>query len=124
MCICQLSVAESELLQPGVLEPCRQVMTAIYDLEYERAKAVSKQLIATAADDPAGYVMLARTYWAEQLSGERALSIDRFASSDFFARTTNYQDRVDAEAEKRFRYLSAEAISRGKAKLAKQPNDP
>jgi len=122
--ICLLSAAESELLPPEVLEPCRQVIKEIYDLEYGRAKAVSQQLIAAAADDPAGYVMLARAFWAEQLSGERALSIDRFASSDFFARTTNYQDRLAAESETRFRDLSAEAISRGRAKLAKRPNDP
>lgn len=98
-------------------------MDAIYSLEYDHAATLSKQMIAAAPDDPAGYVMLARTDWAEQLSAERALTIDRFASSDFFSGTSRYRVKPDAAAERRFLELSEQAISKAKARLAANPSD-
>ena len=115
--------APARVLTPEALERSQSVMRAMYTLDYDRAEELSKRMIAEAPDDPAGYANLARTYWNEQLAGERLLTIDRFAASGFFSESPRYRVKIDPAAEKRFREACEEAIARGKKRLDQNPND-
>jgi tetratricopeptide (TPR) repeat protein len=102
------------------------VMDDIYRMRYEEAAEASRQRIAAAPDDPAGYVLLARTYWAQEMIRKHAFSISRFASPDFFVedQEEKYKIKVDPAVEKRFLDTTREAIGRANAVLRKDSKNP
>lgn len=101
----------------------REVVDAIYRLDYARAETLSRQMIEESPEDLSGYVFLARTYWSDELNKKHALSMDRFAAPDFFAekQERKYTIEVDQAAEERFALVSQQAIDKGKALLDKEP---
>jgi tetratricopeptide (TPR) repeat protein len=105
------------------IERLREVQQAVYSLDYARAQELCRRMISAAPEDPAGYVLLARTHWLEELASEQQLSIDRFASSDFFAETPRYKAEVSAAARARFRSANGEAIERAKTRVKNRPDD-
>jgi tetratricopeptide (TPR) repeat protein len=112
-----------QILPAGRLERLRLGIRDVYNLEYDSARQHFQGLVKESPEDPAGYVYLAWTEWVQELSRQQELSIDRFASSDFFAESPKYRLRVNAEAEERFRRLSDQAIQKAQAQLSRNPGD-
>ena len=102
----------------------RPIVDAIYRMDYQRAEALSRRLVQESPDDPAGYVFLARTFWALELNRHHALSMDRFAAPDFFQDSKDYRYRigVDPGAEKAFDQATEQAILKAKALLKTDPD--
>jgi len=112
-----------EIFPRQQLDRIRLGLAAIYALEHKRAEAIFEQMIAESPDDAAGYAYLATTLWRKQLSEMQELSIDRFASSGFFAENARPLVTVDPTFEAQFRQLSADAIARAKRRLRVAPED-
>jgi len=121
------------LLAPAALEAAidvagltrlRVIVDAIYRMEYERAEALCTKLIGEAPEDPAGYVFLARTYWARELNRHRALSMDRFAAPDFFQESKDYKYTIRGEpgAVLVFDEATERAVAKARALLTTDPD--
>jgi hypothetical protein len=108
----------------GKLKRLRPIVDAIYRMDYPGAEALSRRLIQESPDDPAGYVFLARTYWARELNRQHALSMDRFAAPDFFQESKDYKYKltVDPAAEQAFDAVTAQAIGKAKALMKANPH--
>jgi hypothetical protein len=115
--------APAQVMPEADLASARQVVQAIYSLDYARAANLSRQWIAAHPDDPMGYVLLARTMWAEQLNSAQGLTIERFASSNYFSDSSRHRVPLNADAERRFREASESGIRTARAKLQKNPQD-
>ena len=115
--------ATAQLFPPEQLERIQLGVQDVYNLEYEAARQHFQGLVEAAPEDPAGYVYLAWTEWVQELGSQQELSIDRFASSDFFSEAPQYHLRVDPAAEARFRQLSEQGIEKARARLSRNPND-
>jgi tetratricopeptide (TPR) repeat protein len=113
----------AQLFPPERTERIQLGVRDVYNLEYETARQRFQELVEAAPDDPAGYVYLAWTEWVKELGSQQELSIDRFASSDFFSEAPLYRMHVDPGAEARFRQLSQQGIDRARARLSRNPND-
>lgn len=112
-------------IPPERMQWLLDVMDDIYRMRYEEAAEASRQRIAAAPEDPAGYVMLARTYWSQEMIRKHAFSINRFAASDFFEekQKDKYKIRVDPEVERRFMDITGQAVERAKAVLVTDPQN-
>lgn len=115
--------AQTSPFPEDLLARLQGINREIYSLNYERAAALCREMIAREPDHPAGHVYLAKTYWVEDLNTRQALSIDRFASSEFFAKQPRSGLAVHSESEKRFLDASDEAIRRSRDWLAKHKGD-
>ena len=124
--LCVLScgaVAAREVLRPDELEFGRQVMRSIYSLDYASAEALCRRMIASKPEEALGYALLARTFWAKQLSAGQGLTIDRFAGRAFYSGTADQRVAVTPEAERSYREASATAAAKAKQKLARDASD-
>jgi tetratricopeptide (TPR) repeat protein len=101
----------------------RAVMDAIFSLDHRAGEKLCRDWIAAAPDDPGGYVYLARTKWSEELSTRRALSLERYASPEFFSDDERYRLPVPPATVDSFRSFNAAGIARAKAMLARNPRD-
>jgi tetratricopeptide (TPR) repeat protein len=108
---------------PKTLERLQQVVDWIYRMQYADAASLCQKMIGEDPTDPAGYVYLARTYWIEALSSEQALTLERFAASDFFSELPGYKVVVDPALEARLRKASEEGIARAKQRIASNAGD-
>jgi len=117
------AAAQATLFPPDQLTRIQQGVRDIYNMEYSRAAEIFQRMIQNAPDDPAGYAYLAMTCWIEELSAKQELSIERFASSDFFEENPKYRPKVDPAVEERFRKLNRQAIDKAWAQIKKDPND-
>lgn len=117
------AVAQVTLFPPGQLTRIQQGIRDIYNMEYSRAAENFQSMIQNAPEDPAGYAYLAMTYWIEELSAKQELSIERFASSDFFEENPKYRPKVDPAAEERFRRINRQAVEKAWARIGKNPDD-
>ena len=113
----------AQLFPPERLERIQLGIRDVYNLEYEAARQRFQGMVDASPDDPTGYVYLAWTEWVKELGNQQELSIDRFASSDFFSEAPLYRMHVDPGAEARFRELSQQGIDRAQARLSRNPND-
>ena len=113
----------AQLFPPEQLERIRLGIRDVYNLEHEAARQHFQGMVEAAPDDPAGYVYLAWTEWLKELGNQQELSIDRFASSDFFSEAPLYRMRVDPRAEARFRQSSQQGIEKAQARLRQNPDD-
>jgi len=118
-----LPLSAQSLFPPAQLEAIQQGVRDVYNLEYDRAEKLFQSMIDQAPDDPAGHAYLAWTWWVRELGAKQEISIDRFASSDFFAESPQYMLRVDPAVEARFRGRSGLAIEKARARLARDPRD-
>jgi tetratricopeptide (TPR) repeat protein len=116
-------LAGTAVFPPEKLARIRQGIHAIYQMDYAGAAKNFQTMIREAPDDPAGYAYLAMTYWVEELSGKQELSIDRFASSDFFTEAPNYRPTVNPEVERKFREVNQQAIEKAQRRLQSNPRD-
>ncbi|MBM3783231.1 MAG: tetratricopeptide repeat protein [Acidobacteria bacterium] len=107
------SAAGQTLPEDGV-KRVRAIMDAIYSLDHPNAEALCRKWIADEPENAAGYVYLARTKWSEELSRRRALSLERYASPEFFSEDERYRLNVPRGTMDAFRAASAEGIARAK----------
>ncbi len=115
--------AAAQVLSADRLEAGRQVMHSIYSLDYATAEQICQRLIKADPQDPFGYTLLARDVWAEQLQTGQGLTIDRFSGSEFYYGVPDQAIAVSPEAERRFRDASQNAVTRARARLARNPAD-
>ncbi len=115
---------ESSLLPAEQVAKIQDGVRANYDLEHDRAAGIFQKMIREDPEDAAGYIFLAKTYWLEELVKKQELSIDRFASSDFFAESPKYKPEVEPSVEQRFRRVATQGIEKARARLDRAPEDP
>jgi len=115
--------AQAKLFPEPTLSRLQQGIRYIYSLEHDRAIEIYEQMGRDAPDDPTGDTYLAKAYWLKELVQKQELSIDRFASSDFFAETPKYRPVITAQVENNFRAITDRAIEKAKVRLDRNPND-
>ena len=114
---------QSKLFPEPTLSRLQQGIAHIYSLEHDRAIEIYEQMGRESPNDPTGDTYLAKAYWLKELVQKQELSIDRFASSDFFAETPKYKPVIAPQVEENFRAITGRAIEKAKARLDQNPND-
>ncbi len=101
------------------VEAVRQIIDAIYRLDYEKARAMCSRLHATSPEDPLPDVFRARTVWQQEISRHQALGLARFGAKDFFAenQAKKYNLEPDKAVEAEFLELSQRAIEKAKSQV-------
>ncbi len=122
-CLAVVLSAQTPLFPPDRLAAIQQGLRDLYDMQYDQAEETFQTMIREAPDDPAGYAYLAMTYWVRELSGKQELSLDRFASSDFFSENPKFRPAVDPRVEQRFREVNRQAIDKARLRLQASPGD-
>ena len=115
---------DGALLPAGQVAKVQEGIQANYDLEHGRAAALFEAMIREDPDDAVGYIFLAKTYWLEELIKKQELSIDRFASSDFFAESPKYMPEVAPAVERRFLRVATQGIEKARARLDRNAEEP
>jgi tetratricopeptide (TPR) repeat protein len=115
--------AQTKLFPDPTLSRLQQGIAHIYSLEHDRAIEIFERMGREAPEDPTGDTYLAKAYWLKELVQKQELSIDRFASSDFFAETPKYRPVIEPQVEENFRAITDRAIEKAKARLDQIPND-
>jgi len=87
---------------------------ALYNLEYETARAYFERLVADFPEHPAGYLYLATHAWIDWLNRARRLQAGIYINPAFYAQS---EGRGDEEQEKRFRSYIERAIEKAEARL-------
>ena len=114
---------QTKLFPDPTLSRLQQGIAHIYSLDHDRAIEIYGQLSRESPNDPTGDTYLAKAYWLKELVQKQELSIDRFASSDFFAETPKYKPVIAPQVEENFRAITDRAIEKAKARLDQNPND-
>ncbi|MER3427036.1 MAG: hypothetical protein C4334_02880 [Pyrinomonas sp.] len=94
--------------------------TALYNLDYERARQHFAEMARRFSDHPAGPYQLAATLWLQKLNEARRLQSSLYNSESFYAQN---EDRVDERTVQEFRLLTDRAEKLAKARLKKDPRD-
>lgn len=92
---------------------------ALYNLEYDRARIIFKEMARLFPDHPAGPQSLAATVWLEELNRARHLQASLYSTDALQDRS----ERVDRRTVDQFRHLVREAKSLSEARLRRDPND-
>ena len=95
---------------------------ALYNLDYQSARASYVRMTKMAPDHPAGYVNLANNLWLETLNASRRLSTSVYSSGSFYAQDAE-EDEVNRKREREFNDLIKQALAVSKARLDKNPGD-
>jgi predicted Zn-dependent protease len=95
---------------------------ALYNLDYQSARASFVRMTKMAPDHPAGYVNLANNLWLETLNASRRLSTSVYSSGSFYAQDAE-EDEVNRKREREFNDLVRQALAVSKARLDKNPQD-
>ncbi|HZH32362.1 MAG TPA: hypothetical protein VEY11_16475 [Pyrinomonadaceae bacterium] len=93
---------------------------ALYNLDYEAARARFRELARLYPDHPAGAQFLAASLWLETLNASRRLQSGLYNNESFYAKT---EDKVDPKAVAQFKELTREAKALAEARLKKNPKD-
>jgi tetratricopeptide (TPR) repeat protein len=94
---------------------------AVFNLEYERARQIFKEMYRLYPDDPTGPQMLASTVWLETLNKSRLLQASIYSSQSFYTKT---DEKIDPKVSQEFRELARQATQLAKTRLQKKPRDP
>jgi tetratricopeptide (TPR) repeat protein len=103
----------------------REILDAIYRLDYNRAFETAGRLRRESPRDPLGNVFWARTLWQREITRNRALSLSRFAAPDFFVEEREYKYKLepDPEVEAEFSETTRAAIEAANEQLRREPAD-
>jgi hypothetical protein len=96
--------------------------TALYNLDYRKARELFTQMTKTAPGNPAGYVYLANNLWLETLNRSRRLSTSLYSSNSFYAQTAE-SDVTDRVRDREFDGYVKQALAICATLLQKNPND-
>lgn len=93
---------------------------ALYNLDYEAARAKFKEIVRLYPDHPAGSQFLAATLWAQTLNESRRLQSSLYNTESFYAQK---EDKPDPQMVEQFRALMRTAAQLAKARLRRDPKD-
>ncbi|HEX8130636.1 MAG TPA: hypothetical protein VF527_16165 [Pyrinomonadaceae bacterium] len=93
---------------------------ALYNLDYEAARARFRELARLYPDHPAGAQFLAASLWLETLNASRRLQSGLYNNESFYAKT---EDKVDPKIVAQFKEWTREAKTLAEARLKKNPKD-
>lgn len=93
---------------------------ALFNLDYESARAKFKEIARLFPSHPAGPQFLAATLWAETLNQSRRLQAAIYSTESFYAQR---DDKVDPRTVEQFRELTRTAAQLAKARLKRDPKD-
>jgi hypothetical protein len=93
---------------------------ALYNLDYEAARAKFKEIVRLFPDHPAGPQFLAATLWAQTLNESRRLQSSLYNTESFYAQK---EDKPDPRMVEEFRDLTRTAAQLAKARLRRDPKD-
>src|SRR6185369_3731741 len=91
---------------------------ALYNLDYETARARFKKMIELAPDHPAGAQCYASSLWVQQLNEAWKLK-----STLYSDKSTDDKSRVDRKQSDEFRSWTRQAKQLSQARLKKDPKD-
>jgi tetratricopeptide (TPR) repeat protein len=94
---------------------------ALFNLEYEAARQIFKELWRLSPGDPLGPQMLARTLWLEILNNSRLRQGAIYSTQSFDVQS---EDKPDARVTQEFRDLSRQATQLARKPLQSNPRDP
>jgi tetratricopeptide (TPR) repeat protein len=95
---------------------------ALYNIDYQTARARYLRMTQVEPDHPAGYVYLANNLWLETLNSSRRLSTSLYSSGSFYQQV-GQEDKADPKREREFNDLIKQSIALSKARLLKNPDD-
>ncbi|MCI0661560.1 MAG: hypothetical protein L0220_10840, partial [Acidobacteria bacterium] len=120
-------LANAQSLGPGLDELRRLGWEAVYNLDYDTARARFTELKQSAPQHPAGDLLMASLTWIEQLNRSRRLQINIYRSAGFYAGAKPGKDTIDdaipAEVDKTFRQYIAQATTKAQALVKANPKD-
>jgi hypothetical protein len=93
---------------------------ALYNLDYETARARFGELARLYPDHPAGPQFLAASLWLKTLNESRRLQSGLYNNESFYAKT---EDKVDPKVIAQFKELTRTAKGLAEARLKKNPKD-
>ena len=93
---------------------------ALYNLDYEAARARFRELARLYPDHPAGPQFLAASLWLETLNESRRLQSGLYNNESFYAKT---EDKVDPKIVAQFKEWTRTAKQLAEARLKKNPKD-
>ncbi|HEY9404113.1 MAG TPA: hypothetical protein VIQ24_15750 [Pyrinomonadaceae bacterium] len=93
---------------------------ALYNLDYEGARARFSELARLYPDHPAGPQFLAASLWLKTLNESRRLQSGLYNNESFYAKT---EDKVDPKIVAQFKELTRTAKQLAEARLKKNPKD-
>lgn len=93
---------------------------ALYNLDYETARARFKELAKAFPDHPAGSQFLAASLWLETLNASRRLQSGLYNNESFYAKT---EDKVDPKIVAQFKEWTRTSKLLAEARLKKNPKD-
>ena len=93
---------------------------ALYNLDYETARARFSELARLYPDHPAGTQFLAASLWLKTLNESRRLQSGLYNNESFYAKT---EDKVDPKVVAQFKELTRTAKQLAEARLKKNPKD-
>ncbi|HEY6328456.1 MAG TPA: hypothetical protein VI756_03895 [Blastocatellia bacterium] len=96
--------------------------TALYNLDYQKAREMFTQMTRDAPNNPAGYVYLANNLWLETLNHSRRLSTSLYSSDSFYVQTQE-SDVTDRGRDRQFNAYIEQALAVCAELLKKNPND-
>ena len=96
--------------------------TALYNLDYKKAREMFLRMTQAAPENPAGYVYLANNLWLETLNRSRRLSTSLYSSSSFYVQTVE-SDVTDRTKDREFAAYINRALAICEELLKKNPND-
>ncbi len=119
----------SAALAPDVIELRREGNEALYNMDYETARAKFEELRKRAPHHPAGDLYIATVTWLGHLNKSRRLQTNLYRSeSSFYAGADKANegaegDSVDPAVDRAFRDRMAQAKTKALALVAKNKND-
>ena len=93
---------------------------ALYNLDYETARARFKELARVFPSHPAGPQFLAASLWLETLNASRRLQSGLYNNESFYAKN---EDKVDPQLVAQFRDYTRTAKQLAEARLKQNPKD-
>lgn len=93
---------------------------ALYNLDYETARAAFKEVERLFPDHPAGPQFLAALLWSKTLNESRRLNSSLYGSDQFY---TGSEDKVDERVIDEFRDYTRRARLLAEARLKRNPKD-
>ncbi len=105
---------------PSVDELHAKASEALFNLDYEAARQMFREMIRLYPDDPTGPQSLANTIWLETLNKSRLLQAAIYSSGSFYSKT---EDKPDPRVAQEFHDLTRQATQLAKAKLKLNPRD-
>jgi tetratricopeptide (TPR) repeat protein len=119
--------AQAQDLTPELDELRRSGWDAVYNMDFDAARAEFTELQQRAPQHPVGDLLMASLTWIEQLNRSRRLQINLYRTADFYAGAKPGKDTgsdvIPAEVDKAFRQYISRALTKAQALVKDGPKD-